>query len=85
MNKKRISPTRIELPVGERAAVESALDEFCRDRDLEMSALGLSLMVDFLQERVGHFFYNRGIADATTQTTLTLARLQDELDLLRKL
>jgi hypothetical protein len=46
---------------------------------------GLTLMVDFLQERVGHFFYNRGIADASAQATLTLARLQDELDLLRKL
>jgi uncharacterized protein (DUF2164 family) len=71
--------------VGDRAAVEAAMDEFCRERDIELSSLGLTLMVDFLQERVGHFFYNRGIADASSQTTLTLARLQDELDLLRKL
>lgn len=61
------------------------MDEFCRERDIEMSSLGLSLMVDFLQDRVGHFFYNRGVADASAQTTQSIARLQDDLDLLRKL
>ncbi|HNY30658.1 MAG TPA: DUF2164 family protein [Fibrobacteria bacterium] len=85
MNKKRPPATRIELSPTDRARVESAMAEFCQEREIEMSSLGMTLLVDFLQDRVGHVFYNRAVADASAQAQALAARLQDDLDLLRRI
>lgn len=85
MVSRKRSPTRIDLPVQARASVEAALDEFCQDQDIELSALRLTLLADFLQDRVGHLFYNQGVQDAMAAATLAQSRLHEDLDLLRKL
>jgi uncharacterized protein (DUF2164 family) len=41
--------------------------------------------VDHLEDHVGRHFYNRGIEDAATAAGQSVSRLQDDLDLLRKI
>lgn len=83
--KRRFLAGRVELSAAEREELGRDLDDFCQEMDIQLSALQRTLLADHLQDRVGRLFYNRGILDATDRAVGAASRLQDELDLLRKL
>ena len=85
MSRVKRPASRIDLGEQGRAAVRISLEDFLREQDLELSDLRMRLLVDHLEDHVGRHFYNRGIEDAATAAGQSVARLQDDMDLLRKI
>lgn len=85
MSRAKRPASRIDLGEQGRNAVRLSLEGFAQDQDLELSDLRLRLLVDHLEDHVGRHFYNRGIEDAATAAGQSVSRLQDDLDLLRKI
>lgn len=77
--------TRIDLGEQGRTALTTILDDFFRDQDEPQSDLRLRLLVDHLEDHAGNLFYNKAIEDSVAAAAQSLARLQDDLDLLRKI
>jgi len=85
MSRIKRPATRIDLGEQGRIAVRISLEDFMREQDMELSDLRLRLLVDHLEDNVGRHFYNRGIEDAAAAAGQSVARLQDDMDLLRKI
>ena len=85
MAKARRPATRIDLGDQGRAELASLLDGFFRDQDEPLSDLRLRLLVDHLEDRAGSLFYNKAVEDAVAASAQAIARLQDDLDLLRRI
>jgi uncharacterized protein (DUF2164 family) len=77
--------TRIDLGDQGRAALTTVLDDFFQDQDEPLSELRLRLLVDHLEDHAGRLFYNKAVEEAVAAATQSMARLQDDLDLLRKI
>ena len=78
--------TRIELDPMAREKLSRAAESFFADQwDEPVSDLRRRLFVEWLEDEAGHFFYNRAVQDAQAAGTLAAAKLQDDLDLLRRL
>jgi len=78
--------TRIELDPFQREKLSRAAETFFVDQwDEPISDLRRRIFLDWLENEAGYLFYNRGIQDAITASQIAQARLQDELDLLRKM
>lgn len=77
--------SRIDLGEQGRKSVRISLEDFLREQDVELSDLRMRLLVDHLEDQVGRYFYNRGVEDAAAAAGGSLARLQDDMDLLRKI
>lgn len=83
---KKSNPTRIELDGFAREKLSRASEAFFAEHwDEPISDLRRRLFVDWLENEAGHLFYNRGIQDAMVTSNLALAKLHDDLDLLRRL
>lgn len=86
MAPRKPSPARVELdPIARERLSRAAESFFVENWDEPVSDLRRRIFLDWLEEEAGQFFYNRGIQDAMAASTLAQARLQDDLDLLRKL
>lgn len=85
MSRVKRPATRIDLGEQGRLAVRASLEGFLQEQDLELSDLRLRLLVDHLEDHVGRHFYNRGVEDAAAAAAQSVARLQDDMDLLRKI
>jgi len=85
MSRVKRPASRIDLGEQGRHAIRISLEDFLREQDLELSDLRMRLLVDHLEDHVGRHFYNRGIEDAATAAGQSVARLQDDMDLLRKI
>jgi uncharacterized protein (DUF2164 family) len=67
----------LRLTDEEREAATLAIrDYFERERDEQLGELAAGLLLDFIAERLGPHFYNRGIEDAQA----LIARFGDSLD-----
>jgi uncharacterized protein (DUF2164 family) len=77
--------TRIDLGDQGRKDLSATLDDFFRDQDEPPSELRLRLLVDHLEDHAGRLFYNKAVEDALAAAGQSVARLQDDLDLLRKI
>lgn len=86
MAPKKPKPTRIELDPLSREKLLRAAEAFFADNwDEPISDLRRRLFVEWLEDEAGYLFYNRAVQDALTASTLATAKLQDDLDLLRRL
>lgn len=55
----------IDLPKSARDALAQALSRYLMDElDVEMGGFDAVFLVDFINDQVGAFFYNQGLADA---------------------
>lgn len=82
---RRRPPTRVDLGDRGRTSLTTALEGFLRDAEIELSELKLRLLVDHLEDQAGHLFYNRAVEDCQAALSQAAGRLQEDLDLLRKL
>ena len=86
MAPKKPNPARIELdPLSKERLSRAAEAFFTEHWDEPISDLRRRLFIDWLEDEAGHLFYNRGIQDAMTTSTLASSKLHDDLDLLRRL
>lgn len=85
MNKSKRPVTRIDLGDSGRTALRAVLDDYFRDADMDLSELKMRLLVDHLEDHAGRYFYNKAVEDCATAAGQSVARLQDDLDLLRKI
>ena len=85
MNKSKRPPTRIDLGDSGRTALRAVLDDYLHDADIDLSELKMRLFVDHLEDFAGRLFYNTAVEDCASAAGQTVARLQDDLDLLRKI
>lgn len=78
--------TRIELDPFQREKLARAAESFFVEQwDEPISDLRRRIFLDWMENEAGYLFYNRGIQDAILSSQMAQARLQDELDLLRKM
>ena len=77
--------TRIDLGDQGRTALAAVLDDFFQEQEEPLSELRLRLLVDHLEDRAGSLFYNKAVEDAVAAAAQSTARLQDDLDLLRRI
>ncbi len=70
-----MEPIRLADKDRERAT-QLIREHFARERDEEIGELAANLLLDFIAERLGPYFYNRGIDDAQA----LIARFADSLD-----
>lgn len=62
----------------ERAAMVARIQDYFRDElDHEIGALPAELLIAFLAEEIGSYFYNRGLRDAEA---LLLKKIEDYSD-----
>ena len=85
MSRARRPATRIDLGEKGRSALGTALRAILSELEIEVSDLKLAILVDHLEDRVGHLFYNRGVEDCAAAAETAVGRLQDDLDLLRRI
>ncbi len=75
----------IVLSKEERAAIGEALRRYLREElEQEISGLQADLFVDFLSEKIGPVFYNRGLMDAEAALVKKMDDLSDAIHLLEK-
>lgn len=75
----------IVLSKEERAALGEALRHYLREElDQEIGGLQADLFVDFLSEKIGPVFYNRGLMDAEAALVKKMDDLSDAIHLLEK-
>lgn len=78
--------TRIELDPFQREKLSRAAESFFVEQwDEPVSDLRRRIFLDWLENEAGYLFYNRGIQDAIVSSQMAQAKLQDDLDLLRKM
>ncbi len=66
---------KISFSSAERKAAVAALQEYCREElEFDLGNIPGELLLDFIGEEIGAYYYNRGLYDA--QTALN-ARLED--------
>ena len=85
MNRSKRPATRIDLGDSGRTALRAVLDDYFRDADIDLSDLKMRILVDHIEDHGGRYFYNKAVEDCATAAGQTVARLQDDLDLLRKI
>jgi len=85
VNKSRRPATRIDLGEAGRSALRASLEGFLQEEEIELSDLKLRQLVDHMEDRAGHLFYNRAVEDLQAAVGQSFGRLQEDLDLLRKI
>lgn len=66
----------VQFSKEEREEITAALQDYLKDElELEAGGLAASLLVDFITERLGGYYYNRGLYDAQA----LLSKRADEL------
>jgi uncharacterized protein (DUF2164 family) len=64
------SPEKIEFSKDETKAIAASIQRYFREElDQDLGQLPAEMLLDFMAEQVGPYFYNRGLRDA--QTVLT--------------
>ncbi|WP_375204164.1 DUF2164 domain-containing protein [Hyphococcus sp.] len=57
--------TDIEFSAGEREAIVTEIKAYLRDDlDVEIGGVDAGFLLDFFAEKIGGYFYNRGLYDA---------------------
>ncbi len=83
---KKPNPLRIELDPLTRERLSRAAERFFTEQwDEPVSDLRCRIFLDWLENEAGYLFYNRAIQDAIITSQIGQMKLQEELDLLRKL
>lgn len=73
-----MKPIRFEKE--ERAAIVGKVQRYFADElDQEIGAIPAEMLLDFLSENLGAFYYNRGLADAQAVFQRTMDNVADEL------
>ena len=76
---------RIELDPPVRDTVTRALAKYLKDEhDLELGGMEAVLLLDFIAERLGPFFYNQALADARARLHAKFEVMEDALYELEK-